>query len=357
MSSCSQCWRNSIRVRSAISRAVTPCSLIKVHWRFGGKYCLHLQGRRASHARNEQSKVCFLTFVCLFVFCWRLCGLDSAIPLKIRNVCTNSIIATWSADASLLFRRSSVTGKLHAYFRRESASSVAIVYPPLLVCIHEVSGSSLGLDIGYAEWYLSQFTSVPPTNMPVKFLNFCSHHAHPCPLDLSKYPAIQRFYNLSHCQRPWTSHKENNSERVGSSAAKTSCGADAGQWHFRAHVNAHRNGACPNSVRMEMASSQELCCSSVFRLCFRCFIHLPFRLSLVSLPPSFSYISIFSSSLTCRYTSFIPSSPSNFPSSSYSSSLSSFYLKLRSAELGFQLTNALAFHGIWLCIFHYFVRC
>jgi hypothetical protein len=35
---------------------VTLCSSVKVHWRFGGTYCLHLQGRRVSQAVNWKER-------------------------------------------------------------------------------------------------------------------------------------------------------------------------------------------------------------------------------------------------------------------------------------------------------------
>jgi hypothetical protein len=40
------------------------CSLLKVHWRFGGTCLLYLQGRRISKARNQQS---FLPALCSFL--------------------------------------------------------------------------------------------------------------------------------------------------------------------------------------------------------------------------------------------------------------------------------------------------
>jgi hypothetical protein len=39
---------------SPISWDITPCSLLKVNRRFGGKRRLHLQGRRISQARNQR---------------------------------------------------------------------------------------------------------------------------------------------------------------------------------------------------------------------------------------------------------------------------------------------------------------
>jgi hypothetical protein len=33
---------------------VTPCSLVEVHGRFGGTYCLHIQGRSVSQGSNQQ---------------------------------------------------------------------------------------------------------------------------------------------------------------------------------------------------------------------------------------------------------------------------------------------------------------
>jgi ferredoxin-thioredoxin reductase catalytic subunit len=40
-------------MKSSIFWDITPCSLLKINRRFGGT-CLHLQGRRISHARNQR---------------------------------------------------------------------------------------------------------------------------------------------------------------------------------------------------------------------------------------------------------------------------------------------------------------
>jgi hypothetical protein len=40
--------------KSTIFWGVMPCSLVEVHQRFGEAYCLYLQGRRVSQARNHE---------------------------------------------------------------------------------------------------------------------------------------------------------------------------------------------------------------------------------------------------------------------------------------------------------------
>jgi hypothetical protein len=39
-----------------------PCSLVEVHGRHGGKYCLHLHSGRASKTNNQQNVNCFLRY-------------------------------------------------------------------------------------------------------------------------------------------------------------------------------------------------------------------------------------------------------------------------------------------------------
>jgi hypothetical protein len=45
-------------VMNTIFWDITPCSRLKVNWRFGGTYHLHLQGRRISRARNQREIRC-----------------------------------------------------------------------------------------------------------------------------------------------------------------------------------------------------------------------------------------------------------------------------------------------------------
>jgi hypothetical protein len=40
-------------MKSTIFWDITPCNPLKVNRRFGGTYCLHLQGRKISRARNQ----------------------------------------------------------------------------------------------------------------------------------------------------------------------------------------------------------------------------------------------------------------------------------------------------------------
>jgi hypothetical protein len=39
--------------KSSVYFDITPCSLLKVNGRFGGTFCLYLQGRRISKVRNQ----------------------------------------------------------------------------------------------------------------------------------------------------------------------------------------------------------------------------------------------------------------------------------------------------------------
>jgi hypothetical protein len=43
----------AVIMKSTIFWDITPCSLLRVNRRFGGTYCLHLQGRRISWARSQ----------------------------------------------------------------------------------------------------------------------------------------------------------------------------------------------------------------------------------------------------------------------------------------------------------------
>jgi hypothetical protein len=43
----------SMEKKRAVLWDITPCTPLKVNRRFGGTYCLHLQGRRISRARNQ----------------------------------------------------------------------------------------------------------------------------------------------------------------------------------------------------------------------------------------------------------------------------------------------------------------
>jgi hypothetical protein len=59
--SCLQTWEivgfevlTVVVVKSTIFGDITPCSPLKVGLRFGGTYCLHLQGRRISRARYQR---------------------------------------------------------------------------------------------------------------------------------------------------------------------------------------------------------------------------------------------------------------------------------------------------------------
>jgi hypothetical protein len=46
------------KIKNAMFWDITPCSPLKVNWRFGGTYRLHLQGRRISRARNQRESRC-----------------------------------------------------------------------------------------------------------------------------------------------------------------------------------------------------------------------------------------------------------------------------------------------------------
>jgi hypothetical protein len=55
-----QCYIVGFEVLTAVVRKssifwdITHCSLLKVNWHFGEKYCFHLPGRRVSQARNQR---------------------------------------------------------------------------------------------------------------------------------------------------------------------------------------------------------------------------------------------------------------------------------------------------------------
>jgi hypothetical protein len=44
----------ALTVRSTILWDVTPCILVEIHRRLGGKYCLHPQGRRVNQATSNK---------------------------------------------------------------------------------------------------------------------------------------------------------------------------------------------------------------------------------------------------------------------------------------------------------------
>jgi hypothetical protein len=44
----------AVVMKSTIFWDITPCSPLKIDWRFGGIYRLHLQGRRIIRARNQR---------------------------------------------------------------------------------------------------------------------------------------------------------------------------------------------------------------------------------------------------------------------------------------------------------------
>jgi hypothetical protein len=44
----------AVVMKSSIFWDITPCSPLKVNWRFGGTCRLHLQGRKISRARNQR---------------------------------------------------------------------------------------------------------------------------------------------------------------------------------------------------------------------------------------------------------------------------------------------------------------
>jgi hypothetical protein len=56
----------AVTTKNRIFWVVMPCSLVQVHWPFGGIYCLLLQTRSVSQERNHQL---------LLVYCWFLARL------------------------------------------------------------------------------------------------------------------------------------------------------------------------------------------------------------------------------------------------------------------------------------------
>jgi hypothetical protein len=58
----------AVTMKNSIFWDITPHSPVKVDRRFGGTYCLRLQGRRVSEARNQHKDlfaVCFILVSCL----------------------------------------------------------------------------------------------------------------------------------------------------------------------------------------------------------------------------------------------------------------------------------------------------
>jgi hypothetical protein len=51
---------------------ITLCSPLKVNRRFGGIYCLHIQGRRINQAKNQREALCLLPGSCRFFLLWLL---------------------------------------------------------------------------------------------------------------------------------------------------------------------------------------------------------------------------------------------------------------------------------------------
>jgi hypothetical protein len=67
---CLPCWYISVGfevltavvTKNSVFWYVTPCCLLNVNWRYGGTCYLHLQGKRISQARNQQSSACCLLY-------------------------------------------------------------------------------------------------------------------------------------------------------------------------------------------------------------------------------------------------------------------------------------------------------
>jgi hypothetical protein len=46
-----------VAIKNTVFWNVMPCSLVEVYQLISGTYCLHLQGRRVSHAGNREKMV------------------------------------------------------------------------------------------------------------------------------------------------------------------------------------------------------------------------------------------------------------------------------------------------------------
>jgi hypothetical protein len=55
-------------MKSIIFLDIMPCSPLRVNWRFGGTYRLHLQGRRISRARTQRGSR-WQTELCIQIIC------------------------------------------------------------------------------------------------------------------------------------------------------------------------------------------------------------------------------------------------------------------------------------------------
>lgn len=75
--------------QSAVFCDATPCSPVRVHRRFEGTYCLHLQERKLNQARNQHGSACQLL---LLVYC-----LAFSSTLEMKAMCcseTSGVLGT-----------------------------------------------------------------------------------------------------------------------------------------------------------------------------------------------------------------------------------------------------------------------
>jgi hypothetical protein len=74
-------------VESTIFCDITPCSPLRINQRFGGKYRLHLQGRKISQARNQHESRCQ---ACHLLACWFAEPISST--LNMEAICSSETL-------------------------------------------------------------------------------------------------------------------------------------------------------------------------------------------------------------------------------------------------------------------------
>jgi hypothetical protein len=90
--------------KSTLFWDITPCSPLKVNRHFGGIYCLHLQGRRKSRARNQhESRWGAESFSLPLAFMLICCSSYSS-TLKMEAICSSemSVDFQWSTRRYIL---------------------------------------------------------------------------------------------------------------------------------------------------------------------------------------------------------------------------------------------------------------
>jgi hypothetical protein len=78
-------------MKSSILWDIMPCSPLKVNRRFGGKFRLHLQGRRASKARDQHGPGSF-------AWCILHVALLLRLILKMEATCTSETLVDFKRN-------------------------------------------------------------------------------------------------------------------------------------------------------------------------------------------------------------------------------------------------------------------